>query len=75
MIALAFSITLLLLAAGLSQVTGDEAMADEAFSEPAKVLVESPAVALEDLAAEEESTWTISHAKPACSRFKFLGSV
>ena len=49
-----------MLAVGLSRVGNDEALADEKFSEPAKVLVESPVVAFEDLVVEDKSTWTIS---------------
>ncbi|MFV1980557.1 MAG: hypothetical protein ACC655_05325 [Rhodothermia bacterium] len=60
MIALAFSITLLMLAVGLSRVGADEALADEEFSGPATVLVESPSVALEDWVVEDEPGWTIS---------------
>jgi len=47
---------------GLSRIGADEALADEEFSEPAMVLVESPAVAFEALVAEDESRWTISRA-------------
>ena len=62
MIALAFSITILMLAAGLSQV-GSEDLADAAPVEPEKVLLET----LETLEtspfalAEEESQWKLSH--------------
>ena len=60
MIALAFSITILMLAVGLSRIGTDEALADEELSVPAKVLIESPAIAFEDLVVEEESNWMIS---------------
>ena len=60
MIALAFSITILMLSVGLSRISTDEVLADEEYSEPVKVLVQSPPVAFEELVVEDESNRTIS---------------
>ena len=62
MIAIAFSITILMLAVGLSRVVTDEALTAEATTPPATVLVESPAVAFEVLDEADEASSGISHA-------------